>query len=98
MHAERKWHTPCFTSIQETIFMTINSGENMEFDVIVAKDLQALVNTVQDYVKTGWVLKGEVFEKDGSFTQQVERHVASNAKPKKAVSQRSWIAWPEVIA
>ncbi|MBD1395580.1 hypothetical protein H9Q13_00240 [Pontibacter sp. JH31] len=66
----------------------------MEFDVIVAKDLQALVNTVQDYVKTGWVLKGEVFEKDGSFTQEVERRFANNTKQKKAVSQRSWVAWP----
>ncbi|MDX5419745.1 MAG: hypothetical protein LPK09_11060 [Hymenobacteraceae bacterium] len=78
--------------------MTTKSGKNMEFDVIVAKDLQALVNTVQDYVKTGWVLKGEVFEKDGSFTQEVERRVASNAHQKKAVSQRSWVAWPALKA
>lgn len=98
MHAERMWHTPCLSIIQETICMTIKSGKTMEFDVIVAKDLQALVNTVQDYVKTGWVLKGEVFEKDGSFTQEVERRVASNAKLKKAVNQRSWVAWPALNA
>jgi hypothetical protein len=69
----------------------------MEFDVIEAKDLQALVNTVQDYVKTGWVLKGEVFEKDGSYTQQVERRVANQHK-KAAVRQKSWVAWPTVSA
>ena len=78
--------------------MTIKSGKTMEFDVIVAKDLQALVNTVQDYVKTGWVLKGEVFEKDGSFTQEVERRVAVSAKAKKTVNQRSWVAWPALKA
>lgn len=65
----------------------------MEFDVIVANDLQALVNRVQDYVKTGWVLKGEVFEKDGSYTQQVERRVAEQQK-KAVVRQKSWISWP----
>jgi hypothetical protein len=69
----------------------------MEFDVIVANDLQALVNRVQDYVKTGWELKGEVFEKDGSFTQEVERHVAKQKKDAKA-RQKSWIAWPSVSA
>ena len=67
----------------------------MEFDVIEANDLQALVNRVQDYVKTGWVLKGEVFEKDGSYTQQVERRVAEQQK-KAAVRQKSWISWPVV--
>lgn len=69
----------------------------MEFDVIEAKDLQTLVNTVQDYVKTGWVLKGELFEKDGSYTQQVERHV-TNQNKKTAVRQKSWVAWPAVGA
>ena len=69
----------------------------MEFDVIEAKDLQALVNTVQSYVKTGWVLKGELFEKDGSYTQQVERRVANQSK-KTAVRQKSWVAWPDVTA
>jgi hypothetical protein len=69
----------------------------MEFDVIEAKDLQALVNTVQNYVKTGWVLKGELFEKDGSYTQQVERRVANQNK-KTAVRQKSWVAWPTVSA
>ncbi len=69
----------------------------MEFDVIVANDLQALVNRVQDYVKTGWDLKGEVFEKDGSFTQQVERRVAKQQKA-TVTRQKSWIAWPAVNA
>jgi hypothetical protein len=69
----------------------------MEFDVIEAKDLQALVNTVQNYVKTGWELKGEVFEKDGSYTQQVERRVANQNK-KAVVRQKSWVAWPNVTA
>ncbi|WP_299707639.1 hypothetical protein [uncultured Pontibacter sp.] len=69
----------------------------MEFDVIEARDLQTLVNTVQDYVKTGWVLKGELFEKDGSYTQQVERQVANQNK-KAVVRQKSWVAWPAVSA
>ncbi|SIT85297.1 hypothetical protein [Pontibacter indicus] len=64
----------------------------MEFDVIVANDLKALVYRVQDYVKTGWVLKGEVFEKDGSYTQEVERRVADKKKP--AARQKSWVSWP----
>jgi hypothetical protein len=70
----------------------------MEFDVIEAKDLQALVSNVQAYVKTGWVLKGEVFEKDGSFTQQVERRVGNNESKTTAPRQKSWIAWPAVKA
>lgn len=66
----------------------------MEFDVIVADDLQALVNSVQNYVKSGWVLKGEVFEKDGNFTQEVERRVNSNSTKKPAARQKSWVSWP----
>ncbi|WP_101443355.1 DUF1737 domain-containing protein [Pontibacter ramchanderi] len=66
----------------------------MEFDVIEANDLQALVNRVQDYVKTGWVLKGEVFEKDGNYTQEVERRVAEQKKA--TARQKSWISWPVV--
>lgn len=69
----------------------------MEFDVIVAEDLQALVKNVQAYVKTGWVLKGDVFEKDGNYTQEVERHVNNSAK-KQVVRQKSWVAWPSVSA
>lgn len=69
----------------------------MEFDVIVANDLQVLVNRVQDYVKTGWELRGEVFEKDGSYTQQVERRVAKQQKSPVA-RQKSWISWPVVSA
>ena len=67
----------------------------MEFDVIVANDLQALVTRVQDYVKTGWVLKGEVFEKDGSYTQEVERRVANQQK-KATARQKTWISWSAV--
>lgn len=69
----------------------------MEFDVIVATDLQILVNRVQDYVKTGWDLKGEVFEKNGSFTQQVERRVAKQQK-NNVTRQKSWVAWPTIGA
>ncbi|MDO6388930.1 hypothetical protein Q4E40_02240 [Pontibacter sp. BT731] len=65
----------------------------MEFDVIEANDLQALVTRVQDYVKTGWVLKGELFEKDGNYTQEVERRVAEQQK-RASARQKSWIAWP----
>lgn len=69
----------------------------MEFDVIKAKDIQTLVNTVQDYVKTGWVLKGELSEKDGNYTQQVERRMVNDSK-RAGVRQKSWIAWPAIKA
>lgn len=69
----------------------------MEFDLITAKDLQALVNSVQAYVKTGWVLKGEVFEENGNYTQEVERRVA-NQNQKATARQKSWINWPAINA
>lgn len=68
----------------------------MEFDVIETKDLQALVNSVEAYVKSGWVLKGKVFEQNGYYTQQVERHVAQNTTKKRVNNQKSWIAWPQL--
>ncbi|MHC2992892.1 hypothetical protein OB13_15380 [Pontibacter sp. HJ8] len=68
----------------------------MEIDVIEAKDLQALVNSVEAYVKSGWVLKGEVFEQNGSYTQQVERSVSKKEDKKPANRRKSWVAWPSI--
>ncbi|WP_018478569.1 DUF1737 domain-containing protein [Pontibacter roseus] len=66
----------------------------MEFDVIKAKDLQALVNSVEAYVRNGWVLKGSVFEQGGSYTQEVERQKPAKNTNKPTNRRKSWVAWP----
>jgi len=67
-----------------------------EFDVIRATDLQALVNSVQAYVKEGWVLKGEVLQQDNGFTQEVERPTPSGRGKKSLARQKSWVPWPKI--
>ncbi|MBF9254166.1 hypothetical protein I2I11_12750 [Pontibacter sp. 172403-2] len=69
----------------------------MEYEVIQAGNLQLLASTVKAYLQKGWVLKGEFWEQNGTYAQEIERSLTITDQSAKnlrlAAQQKSWISW-----
>lgn len=68
----------------------------MEYNIIVAPDLEALAIEVADYLPNGWKLKGSILEHSDGYAQQLVRKPSDSLrmqKPLPPVSQRrtKWI-------
>lgn len=45
----------------------------MEYNIIIAPDLDSLATEVADFIPMGWKLKGSILEHNDGFAQQLER-------------------------
>ena len=67
----------------------------MEYNIILAPNLEALATEVADYLPKGWKLKGSILEHADGFAQQLVRKPSDSLRMLKQapVSQRrtKWI-------
>lgn len=63
----------------------------MEYNVVVAPDLETLGKQVNEYLKTGWRLKDGIVEQGEVFAQQLVRNPVKQVKQKTVQRQRNWI-------
>jgi hypothetical protein len=67
----------------------------MEYNIIVAPDLEVLATEVAGFIPMGWKLKGGIVEHMNGFAQQLIRHPGkiNRSQPKMAEKQRrtKWI-------
>ncbi|WP_242928759.1 hypothetical protein [Pontibacter vulgaris] len=68
----------------------------MEYNIIVAPDLEVLATEVAGYIPQGWKLKGGIFEHTTGYAQQLVRNpsdkLRSMHKPMPAKQRRTkWI-------
>ncbi|MDX5421584.1 MAG: hypothetical protein LPK07_03830 [Hymenobacteraceae bacterium] len=52
----------------------------MEYNIIVAPDLELLATEVAGFIPMGWKLKGGIVEHGAGFAQQLVRHPGNNLK------------------
>lgn len=67
----------------------------MEYNIIIAPDLEKLASEVAEVLPRGWRLKGEIVEHGHGFAQQLIRHPKDGlrAQRKQPAKQRrtKWI-------
>ena len=68
----------------------------MEYNIIIAPDLDSLATEVADFIPMGWKLKGSILEHNDGFAQQLERRpsdaVRMQRKQRPAKQKRTkWI-------
>jgi hypothetical protein len=69
----------------------------MEYNIIIAPDLETLATKVADFIPMGWKLKGSILEHTNGYAQQIERRPSdsirmqrSNSRPAKQ-RRTKWI-------
>lgn len=67
----------------------------MEYNIIVAPDLEVLANEVAGFIPKGWKLKGGILEHMDGYAQQLVRHpgtiVKAQRKPVAKNKRTKWI-------
>ncbi|WP_299826473.1 hypothetical protein [uncultured Pontibacter sp.] len=69
----------------------------MEYNIIVAPNLEILATEVAGFIPMGWKLKGGILEHMDGFAQQLVRHPGAVARTqrKPAVSKNKRTKWIE---
>jgi hypothetical protein len=68
----------------------------MEYNIIVAPDLEVLATEVAGFIPKGWKLKGGIVEHLNGFAQQLIRHPGDIKRiQRKEVSKQKRTKWIE---
>ena len=69
----------------------------MEYNIIVAPDLEVLATKVAGFIPMGWKLKGGILEHLDGYAQQLVRHPGdiSRVQRKPALSKNKRTKWIE---
>lgn len=60
----------------------------MEYNIIIAPDLEGLASEVADFLPKGWRLKGGILEHGEGFAQQLVRHPKDIIRVQQQQQQR----------
>ena len=60
----------------------------MEYNIIIAPDLDSLAIKAADFIPMGWKLKGSILEHTNGFAQQLERRPSDALRKQKQHQQR----------
>ncbi|GAB3811585.1 hypothetical protein [Pontibacter rugosus] len=72
----------------------------MEYNIIIANDLEGLASEVATFLPQGWRLKGAIVEHVNGFAQQLIRHPkdsirVQNNNPQQPASKQRRTKWIE---
>ena len=71
----------------------------MEYNIIIAPDLDSLATKVADFFPMGWKLKGSILEHNDGFAQQLERRpsdaIRMQRNNKQKVTKQKRTKWIE---
>jgi len=69
----------------------------MEFNIIVAPNLESLATEVAGFLPQGWKLKGGILEHNKGYAQQLVRNPSDRMRPsqKIALKQQKRTKWIE---
>ncbi|NEM99168.1 hypothetical protein [Pontibacter burrus] len=59
----------------------------MEYNIIIAPDLETLATEVADFIPMGWRLKGSILEHNNGFAQQLERRPSDTLRMQRKQRQ-----------
>lgn len=67
----------------------------MEYNIIIAKNLESLATKVASFIPMGWKLRGGISELSEGFAQELERRPVDAVRIHKQIKKQKRTKWIE---